>query len=56
MFGTNKQFSLDRLPFSRDGAFLSVYEDNKDKNLYLTISRGNGVMLGQSKSNEAYTL
>lgn len=48
MFGTNRQFSLDRLPFSREGAFLSVYEDNKDNNLYLTICRGNGVMLDRA--------
>jgi hypothetical protein len=27
LFGTNRQFSLDRLPFSTAGAFLSVFQD-----------------------------
>ena len=41
MFGTNKQFSLERLPFSAPNAFLSIYQDVNDKNMYLSLCRGN---------------
>jgi hypothetical protein len=44
MFGTNRQFTLERLPFSRENAFLSVYQDNTDGGLYLSICRSNNVM------------
>ena len=40
MFGTNKQFSLERLSFSTRGAFLSIYEDVNDGQLYFTVCRG----------------
>ena len=39
MFGTNRQFNLERLQFSTQGAFLSVYEEYEDNQLYFTIAR-----------------
>lgn len=39
LFGTNCQFDLQRLPFSTKGAFLSIYQDSLDKNLYFSIAR-----------------
>jgi len=45
MFGTNQQYSLQRLPFSTRGAFLSIYEDINDGNLYFTICRGRRELL-----------
>lgn len=40
MFGTNKQYNLERLPFSTREAFLSVYESPEDHQMYLTVARG----------------
>jgi hypothetical protein len=39
MFGTNRQFNLERLQFSIEGAFLSIYEEYEDNQLYFTIAR-----------------
>jgi hypothetical protein len=41
MFGTNKQFNLERFSFSIDGAFLSIYEETRDHQLYFSIARSN---------------
>jgi hypothetical protein len=41
MFGTNKQFNLERFPFSIEGAFLSIYEAAEDHQLYFSIARSN---------------
>jgi len=40
MFGTNKQYNLERLPFTTREAFLSVYESPYDHRMYLTLARG----------------
>ena len=39
MFGTNKYYTLERVPFSADGAFLSIYQATDDERLYFTICR-----------------
>jgi len=39
LFGTNRQFTLERLPFSIEGAYLSVYQSITDKNLYFSLCR-----------------
>ncbi|MDR0857409.1 MAG: hypothetical protein LBN97_00055, partial [Oscillospiraceae bacterium] len=49
LFGTNRQFNLERLPFSSEGAFLSIYQDFEDKKLYFTICRSEGGSLQRSK-------
>ncbi|MDR2517269.1 MAG: hypothetical protein LBC88_07815 [Spirochaetaceae bacterium] len=49
LFGTNRQFNLERLPFSVAGAFLSIYQDVEDKNLYFTICRSEGGMMERPK-------
>ena len=45
MFGTNQQFNLERLPFTAAGAFLSIYQDLNDKQLYLNVCRGKSAIL-----------
>ena len=45
MFGTNKQFSLERLTFSTRGAFLSIYQNVEDGQLYFTVCRGRKELL-----------
>ena len=45
MFGTNKQFSLERLAFSTRGAFLSIYEDIGDGQLYFSLCRSRKTIL-----------
>ena len=40
MFGTNKEFNLERLPFTTKESFLSVYQSPVDHLLYLSIARG----------------
>ena len=44
LFGTNRQFSLERLPFTVAGAFFGIYQNYDDKNLYLSIYRSPNVM------------
>ncbi|MDR0999935.1 MAG: hypothetical protein LBL96_03900 [Clostridiales bacterium] len=45
LFGTNRQFTLEDAPFSRAGAFLSIYQFRGDKQLYLTHCRSEAVVL-----------
>ncbi len=35
MFGTNKKFQLDRVPFSTKGSFMCIFEGAEDKKLHL---------------------
>ncbi|MDR0819153.1 MAG: hypothetical protein LBN43_06245 [Oscillospiraceae bacterium] len=44
IFGTNKQFSLERLPFTIARSFFGIYQNYDDKKLYLSIYRSEGVM------------
>ena len=46
MFGLIDSFR-GQAALQQEGAFLSVYEDNKDNNLYLTICRGRCYVTGQ---------
>ncbi|MDR0858597.1 MAG: hypothetical protein LBN97_06180 [Oscillospiraceae bacterium] len=39
LFGTAEQFDLQRVPFSRAGAFLNVYQEYTDGALYLNMCR-----------------
>ena len=40
MFGTNRQFDLQRLPFTTKQSFLSVYQSPYDHLFYLSVARG----------------
>jgi len=40
MFGTNKQYNLERIPFTTKESFLSVYQSPTDHLLYISIARG----------------
>ncbi|MCE5344423.1 MAG: hypothetical protein LLF96_12695 [Eubacteriales bacterium] len=44
LFGTNRPFDLRQIPFSRAGAFLSVYQNPLDNQLYLTHCRCEAVV------------
>ncbi|MDR0935467.1 MAG: hypothetical protein LBM98_02160 [Oscillospiraceae bacterium] len=39
LFGTDEQFTLERVPFSRARAFLNVYQEYSDGGLYLNMCR-----------------
>ncbi|MDR0642950.1 MAG: hypothetical protein LBG07_10880 [Treponema sp.] len=45
MFGTNRQFNLERFSFSIEGAFLSIFEETGDNQLYFSIARSNTGMV-----------
>jgi hypothetical protein len=45
LFGTNRHLDLTNVPFSRAGAFLSVYESAEDGCLYLTHCRSESTAL-----------
>jgi hypothetical protein len=45
LFGTNRQFTLEDVPFSRAGAFLSIYQYRADKQLYFTHCRSESIVL-----------
>ncbi|MDR1570669.1 MAG: hypothetical protein LBS72_09305 [Oscillospiraceae bacterium] len=45
LFGTNHPFNLTAVPFSRKGAFLSIYENPGDGQLYFTHCRSEGVSI-----------
>lgn len=40
MFGTNRQYNLERLPFTTKQSFLSVYQSPYDHQLYISVARG----------------
>ena len=42
MFGTNRQYNLERLPFSVESSFMSIYQNIVDKQLYLSVCRSEG--------------
>ena len=44
LFGSNRHFSLQQIPFSRKGAFLGVYQNPEDEQLYLTHCRSEHVI------------
>ncbi|MDR1531615.1 MAG: hypothetical protein LBS62_05425 [Clostridiales bacterium] len=45
LFGTNRHFDLTNIPFSRAGAFISIYENKEDGALYFTHCRSESVAI-----------
>ena len=49
MLGSNKQFTLERVPFSVSGAFLSIYQPTDEKKLYFSICRSETGFINRPK-------